>query len=462
MRRAATRRDGLRLVLVLVALVAAGLLVSSWLATPPDATAVAANATDRPLAGREPVVGDRSGATVITTDPPGGGDGRAAILAFTADGRPLYHDDSYGNYFDVDPDPPGSTTVLYVAGSRYDPCPDRLVARTNRTFEDGCAEVVVERTNLTTGVTERVHTTVTAWDIWHDVDRVGEHRLLIADIAQDRAFVLNTRTGEREWTWTAEGDIDRDAGGQAGDWTHINDVERLPDGRVMVSLRNNDRVAFIDPGEGVDRNWTLGAEDAYDVLYEQHNPDYIPAERGGPTVLVADSENNRVVEYQRTGGEWRESWSWSDDRLRWPRDADRLPGSHTLVTDSQGNRVIELDERDRVVWQVTVSTPYEAERLGTGDESATGWSRAALRNGTGTAAAAGNATGPAHESKTGLAWLVAFLRGPVVNGLLYVAPAWMTVADLPVAGVFVGALATLAGLEFYWSRFGPAWLRRRW
>jgi hypothetical protein len=456
MRRPAPGRNGVRLALVLLVLVTGGLLLAGWLTAPTDATAVAANATDRPFAEREPVVADRGGATVITTDPPGGGNGTAAIVAFAADGRPLYHDDSYGNYFDVDPDPPGSRTVLYVAGSRYDPCPDRLEARTNRTFEGGCAEVVVERTNLTTGLTERLHTAVTAWDIWHDVDRVGDHRLLVADIARDRAFVLDTRAGEREWTWTAEQDIDRDAGGQAGDWTHINDVERLPDGRVMASLRNNDRVVFIDPDGGVDRNWTLGTEDAYDVLYEQHNPDYIPAARGGPAVVVADSENNRVVEYQRTGGRWRESWSWSDDRLRWPRDADRLPGGHTLVTDSQGNRVLELDEDDRVVWQVNVSTPYEAERLGTGDESATGWSEAALRNGT---VAAGD--GPSRDSKSGLARLVAFLRGPVVNGLLYVAPAWMTVTDLAVAGVGLGALGTLAGLELHWSRFGPAWLRRR-
>jgi hypothetical protein len=155
-------------------------------------------------------------------------------------------------------------------------------------------------------------------------------------------------------------------------------------------------------------------------------------------------------------GRWRESWSWSDDRLRWPRDADRLPGGHTLVTDSQGNRVLELDENDQVVWQVAVSTPYEAERLGTGDESATGRSQTALRNGTGTAG-----DDPPRSSKTGLAWLVAFLRGPVVNGLLYVAPAWMTVGDLAAAGVGLGALGALAGLELDWSPVGPASLRRR-
>jgi hypothetical protein len=452
------RRTALRIVLVAVILVSGSLLLVGWLAAPTDATAVAANQTDRPFAERDPVVADRDGATVITTDPPAGSNGTAAIVAFAADGRPLYHDDTYGNYFDVDPDPPGSKTVLYVAGSRYETCPERLEARANETFADGCAEVVVERTNLTAGVTERVHTAVTAWDIWHDVDRVDEHRLLVADIDEDRVFTLNTTTDEVAWEWRAEQDIDRDSGGGPGDWTHINDVELLDDGRIMASLRNNDRVVFIDIGEGVDRDWTLGAEDAYDVLYEQHNPDYIPAARGGPAVVVGDSENNRVVEYQRVDGRWTRTWAWTDDRLRWPRDADRLPDGHTLVTDSQGNRVLELDRTGEIVWQVNISTPYEAERLGTGDESATGRSTAALRNGTG--AAAGTAD-PPQESETGLAWLVAFLSGPVVNGLLYVAPAWMTINDLTVGGVFLGALATLSGLELHWSRFGLQSLRRQ-
>jgi len=64
--------------------------------------------------------------------------------------------------------------------------------------------------------------------------------------------------------------------------------------------------------------WTLGSEDDYDTIYEQHNPDFIPAERGGPAVVVADSENGRVLEYQREDGDWEQSWTWEDRRLQWP------------------------------------------------------------------------------------------------------------------------------------------------
>ncbi|WP_276251526.1 aryl-sulfate sulfotransferase [Haloarcula rara] len=440
MRRRTLLRGGLAAIVVLASLT----LLVSWQQTPPDAVAAAANQTDTPLSERDQVVPERPNATVVTTDPPGGNTGTAAIVAYTDDGRTLYHNDTYGNYFDVDPDPPGSRSVLYVAGTRYDDCPDTLAARENGSFEDGCAEVVIERANLTTGETERLHTAVTEWDIWHDVDRLDEHRLVVADIAEDRVFTLNTTTGAVEWEWRAEEAFDReDSGGQPGDWTHVNDVEILEDGRVMASLRNHDRVVFIEPGEGLQSNWTLGAEDAYGILYEQHNPDYIPASQGGPAVLVADSENNRVVEYQRDADGWRQTWTWQDGQLRWPRDADRLPNGHTLVTDSQGDRILEVDADGDVVWSISVPTPYEAERLGTGDESANGPSRQALTNETAVESATGDET-------TGLAWLVAFVTGPAVNGLLYVAPGWMRFGDLVVALGLGATVLVWLGAELYW------------
>jgi len=440
------RRTLIRAAFAAVVVVASLTLLVAWQQTPSDAVVAAAGESDTPLSEREAVVPERPNATVVTTDPPGGNSGTAAIVAFTDDGRTLYHNDTYGNYFDVDPDPPGSRTVLYVAGTRYDDCPGALAARANGSFDDGCAEVVIERANLTTGETERLHTAVTAWDIWHDVDRLGEDRLVVADIADDRVFTLNTTTGAVEWEWRAESDYDRDSsGGQPGDWTHVNDVELLEDGRIMASLRNHDRVVFIEPGSGVQREWTLGAEDAYGILYEQHNPDYIPEAEGGPAVLVADSENNRVVEYQRVDGQWRQSWTWRDDPLRWPRDADRLPTGHTLVTDSQGDRVLEVDEDGAVVWSISVPTPYEAERLGTGDESTNGASRQVLTNGTAV-------DSPTGDEVTGLAWVVAFLTGPAVNGLLYVAPGWMRFGDLLVALGLAGTGLVWLGAELYWRR----------
>ena len=66
----------------------------------------------------------------------------------------------------------------------------------------------------------------------------------------------------------------------------------------MADIRNQDQIVFIEPGRGVLANRTLGAEVDFSTLRGQHNPDYIPESRGGPAVLVADSHNDRAVEYQ--------------------------------------------------------------------------------------------------------------------------------------------------------------------
>ncbi|MFC7173233.1 hypothetical protein ACFQL0_07375 [Haloplanus litoreus] len=65
----------------------------------------------------------------------------------------------------------------------------------------------------------------------------------------------------------------------------------------LVSPRNFDRVMAIDR-ETKETRWTLGEEDNYDILHEQHNP--VLLQRDPLTVLVADSENDRIVEYRRT------------------------------------------------------------------------------------------------------------------------------------------------------------------
>jgi hypothetical protein len=320
-------------------------------------------------------VAESAAITVFTTSERKENGNRANfIAAVRADGSRLYFDDSLRVYNDVDPVPGTNATVVYVGANRLNP--DECDAMT------ACWLNVVERVNLTTGAVQRVyeHRTSIRHGQWHDVDRVNDTHLLVADIALDRVFLVNVSSGIYEWTWSAQEDLPLSSGGPfPRDWTHLNDVELLPDGRVMVSLRNQDRVVFVDRQTGMQEGWTLGAEDDYSILYEQHNPDFIPEAMGGPAVLVADSENDRVVEFHRTevsdgerAGEWREVWSWSDDRLDWPRDADRLPNGHTLITDTDGGRIVEIDADGTVVWSIEVEGAYDAERLGTGDESAGG------------------------------------------------------------------------------------------
>ncbi|MFA9417872.1 arylsulfotransferase family protein [Natrinema sp. HArc-T2] len=308
--------------------------------------------------------------TVITQS------GRAGnILAYAPNGSRIYANYTHTKYYDVDPVENESMTVEYAAT-------DTLYADSSRCQDPPCARNVIERANLSTGEVTEVYAQYvyreTAGE-WHDADRLDDRHIVVADIAADQVFMVDTETGMIEWTWDAQSDFPVEGGGSyPGNWVHLNDVEVLADGRVMASLRNQDQVVFIEPETGLVDDWTLGAEDEYAILNEQHNPDYIPESRGGPAVVVADSENGRVQEFQRDNGDWNRSWVWSDDRMQWPRDADRLPNGNTLVTDTGGERVLEVNQSGDIVWQLEVPHPYDAERLETGDESTGGQSAAVL------------------------------------------------------------------------------------
>lgn len=423
------------------------LLVVSLLALASSATA-AGNGIGSDDIGTQ-VAPAHGGTTVVATDSnswlgrdSNGPRANAELLAVGPEGRLTYYNDTYTRYWDVDPIEGTSATVEYVAAEHLpaEECGGEV-----------CTRNIVERLNLTTGETTRVYARITPRKHstrWHDVDRVDEHRIAVADIAQDRVYIINTTTGLITWEWDAQSEYPpTESGGPfPEDWTHLNDVEVLDDGRIVASLRNQDQVVFLDRQHGLVKNWTLGSEDRYSVLYEQHNPDYIPSEQGGPALLVADSENHRVVEYQRVDGNWERSWSWRDTDLQWPRDADRLPNGNTLVTDSNGDRVVEVNGDGEVIWTLDVAFPYEAERLETGDESTGGpaASRAGLQSQV--------AESSSEEGGSPVDAAADALRSTSeVNALLYVMPAWVGYSEL---GLIVGAVFLIlcwAGAELYWS-----------
>ncbi|MFB6087639.1 MAG: hypothetical protein ABEJ85_03885, partial [Haloarculaceae archaeon] len=166
----------------------------------------------------------------------------------------------------------------------------------------------------------------------------------------------------------------------------------IGDGRFLVSVRNANQLVVVGRGSGVVRVINADTEGSSDesctktgqladfdgdgdvrcgdpsVINHQHNPQWL----GPGAVLVADSDNDRVVELHRTeGGDWEPAWilrSAGGIGLHWPRDADRLPNGHTLVTDSLNERVFEVDGDGNVVWSVgTERIPYEADRLPIGE-----------------------------------------------------------------------------------------------
>lgn len=421
-------------------------------ATVPQPVTVTAGTPDQSPAART--------ATTVTA---AAADGQASDLVYVVDalgpgqltviewpnGTRVFTTSEYELYHDVDPSPVGSQTLLYVAsnvrsGQR---CPDQ--------FDDSCTIDVIERLNYSTGETVRLFERTVNYNgssNIHDVDRISNTEVLLADIQYDRISVVNVTTDEVVWSWEVAAAFNRSVGGRENDWTHLNDVEVLNESLYMVSLRNLDQVVFVHRELGLLDSWTLGANTDNAVLYEQHNPDYIPPADGGPAILVADSENNRIVEYQRRNGSWELTWEWTDERLQWPRDADRLPNGNTLVTDTHGARLLEVTPNGTVVNQHRVPRGvYEAELLESGPESEGGASMARLReSGESTDVSSITGAGTLRKAFLGL------FPPLVLHGFLAVLPTWIS----PFAG---GTLLLAVVVGFLWmSAEGVGRFRTHW
>ena len=348
-------------------------------------------------------------------------------------------------YFDADRvREAGTHTILYTAAND--------ISITECEFSSFCIENRVVMYNLSTGEKEVLFSMTTkryTSEQWHDADYVGPNRVVVADIAHDRVFIVNTSTGLITWEWQAHQAYDISSGGQvAEDWTHLNDVEVLPDGRIMISVRNHDQVIFLDRESGMNRSLTLGQDhepgDENKTLYEQHNPDYIPEKNGGPSVVVADSEHNRVVEFQRTESGWEQSWEYNQG-LNWPRDADRLPNGNTLIADSRDNEVLEVDRSGQVVWRASVPLSYEAERFGSGPESEGGPSaeRAGLQS----------VSGESGQESL-LVAAKEFFPDRVVNGLSFVLSEFqLSLMSAFLLVLLLGTLVLWGTVEWRWSTY---------
>ena len=228
----------------------------------------------------------------------------------------------------------------------------------------------------------------------HDIDLLPSGRLLVANmreyedgVSDDRVFVYDRENDTVVWEYVfREHYPNTTTGGFREDWTHVNDVDRIGSGKYLVSPRNFDQAIVIDR-ETKEIEYRLGSDGNHSTLYEQHNPDWLVSEDGNPTMLVADSENDRVVEYERRSASEAEgvdpartstgpsgTWvrTWSVDGFNWPRDADRLPNGNTLVVDSLNHRVVEITPEGEVVWEFYASWgPYDAERGAKGSNGPT-------------------------------------------------------------------------------------------
>jgi hypothetical protein len=258
-------------------------------------------------------------------------------------------------FYDVDPLPNGNLLAVNTAPGR----------------------TLVYELNPETG--KRVWTEVLPIIDTHDVDLINGEELLIANMrnssgarSDERIYIYNRTTDTVTWEWEFANHYppSTDVGvSNTEDWSHVNDVDRIAPGTFLVSPRNFDQVIAVN--RSTKRvTMRLGEDGNHTILDEQHNPTYLEGPDGTPTILVADSENDRVVEYARRNGSWKRVWTVGEDQLNWPRDADRLPNGNTLIVDTLNQRVIEVTPRGEIVWELFAPwAPYDAERLAYGDEA---------------------------------------------------------------------------------------------
>ena len=224
----------------------------------------------------------------------------------------------------------------------------------------------------------------------HDVEQLDSGEYLLTDMDAERVFTV--QNGEVTWEWSASDFYTPPEDPTRRDWLHINDVDAINESHYLVSVRNANQLVVVERGAGVVEVINADRDDSDDgscqvrggqlvagedgdvrcgdpeVLDHQHNPQWL----GNGSVLVADSDNDRVVELHRNeDGEWEPAWTLEAAgglALDWPRDADRLDNGNTLVTDTLNRRVFEVNGTGHVVWSVrSQRIPYEAERLPDGE-----------------------------------------------------------------------------------------------
>ncbi len=278
---------------------------------------------------------------------------QAQLVAFnTKTKEPVWVHKKYDRYLGVDP--LGENRLLVVARSGGEDLP--IFSKKVSYFA-----VII---NWRTGETIRRFPVPPAT---HDVDYLHGDDYAVADLKHSRAYVYNTSEKKIVWEYHFRKHFPKSAGGGIGGYTHLNDIDVVDNGSAfLLSPRNFDRVMLVDRATKKIR-WTLGEEDNYSILNEQHNP--VILSQNPLTLLVADSENDRVIEYRRTNDGWKQDWAYTN--LSWPRDADRLPNGNTMIVDSNNQRALVVTPEGTTVWSVHILfEPYDIERPVYGDEPA--------------------------------------------------------------------------------------------
>jgi hypothetical protein len=88
----------------------------------------------------------------------------------------------------------------------------------------------------------------------HDVEALPDGGFVLTDMDRERVMIV--RDGTVTWQWNASTFYEAPPDPTTRDWLHVNDVDRIGDGRFLVSVRNANQLLVVERrGDGgeVDR-----------------------------------------------------------------------------------------------------------------------------------------------------------------------------------------------------------------
>ena len=130
----------------------------------------------------------------------------------------------------------------------------------------------------------------------------------------------------------------------------------LPSGEVLITDQANQRVIQVD--QNLNILWQYGTTGVSGNGPNQLNSPNCALLLKNGNVLICDEANNRAIEVTPTppsGGTIVWQYGSGDPNKNHPVSgvafASRLDNGNTLITDSNHNRVIEIDANKKIVWQ---------------------------------------------------------------------------------------------------------------
>ena len=174
----------------------------------------------------------------------------------------------------------------------------------------------------------------------------------------DNRVLLVDRNGNIVWQYGQFG-----VGGSGFDQLNVPVQNTwLPNWHVLITDQANERVIEVDVATK-QIVWQYGTTGVSGNGNNQlNNPNCAELLSNGH-VLICDENNNRAFEVVRTpplGGKIVWQYGSGNPNINEPVSgvafASRLPNGHTLITDSNHSRIVEIDQSKHVVWQYFTCT----------------------------------------------------------------------------------------------------------